>query len=180
MLKDAHLDALESVFRTNVFSSAVLISYLLKNQAFSQGGSQITYVTSSLARPEPALSFSGIGLYSATKAAVSRMAMIQAREFSLFHPHIRVARVHPGIVATDMQAELRSNTALHPRFAKKTARLPQYRMGDWEAQNPSEAMRTISAHMAADFSALGGGARSFAKCQNVHSRQQYGLSARNP
>jgi NAD(P)-dependent dehydrogenase (short-subunit alcohol dehydrogenase family) len=150
-LRDAKSETLDTVFRTNVFSSVMIVSSLLKRQAFHKKGSQVTYVTSSLARAEPTLSFSGLGLYSATKAATGRIAMVQAREFSLTDPYIRVARVHPGIVDTGMQSELRSNEMLDPWFAEKTAGLPPYRVGDWDSVKPLDAMRTISAEMAADF-----------------------------
>ena len=150
-LDDMHPDDLNFAFRTNVFSSIAIVSTLLKMQRFNCKGSQVTYVTSSLARMDPALTFSGIGLYSTTKAAASRVAMVQAREFALTKPYIRVARVHPGIVDTNMQSSLRSETGLDPRFAEKTAGLPPYQKGDWDLVAPTDAMRTISPEMAADF-----------------------------
>jgi NAD(P)-dependent dehydrogenase (short-subunit alcohol dehydrogenase family) len=150
-LADAQADDLERVFRTNVFSSVLLVGLLSRRNAFHREGSHVTYLISSLARTEPTLTFAGIGLYSATKAAIGRIAMVQAREFSLASPHIRVARVHPGIVDTGMQSELRSHPDLDPLFAVKTAGLPPYRPGDWAARSPGSAMRTITARMAADF-----------------------------
>lgn len=151
LLQNMRPQDLETAFRTNVFSSVLLVGLISRKQAFHDEGSQVTYLTSSLARTEPTLTFSGIGLYSATKSAISRIAMVQAREFALARPHIRVARVHPGIVDTNMQTELRSNTDVDPLFAVKTAGLPPYRPGDWNTISPSEAMRTVSAEMAADF-----------------------------
>lgn len=151
LLRHVRQDDLETVFRTNVFSSIILVASILRRNAFHEEGSQVTYLTSSLARMEPALTFAGIGLYSATKAAVARTAMVQAREFSLTHPYIRVARVHPGIVDTDMQNQLRANPDLDPLFVVKTAGLPPYRPGDWARTTPADEMRTITAEMSADF-----------------------------
>lgn len=150
-LDKVSLPDLDNAFRTNVFSSIALVGALLRNGLFSTSDSQVTYLTSSLARAEDALTFAGIGIYSATKAAISRIAMIQGREFELNHPHIRVARVHPGIVDTGMQDELRSSPEIDPRFADKTAGLPTYQSNDWKDQAPTQAMRTISPEMAADF-----------------------------
>jgi NAD(P)-dependent dehydrogenase (short-subunit alcohol dehydrogenase family) len=150
-LEDARPETVEAIFRTNVVSATTLVSWFVKSQLFDPAGSQVTYVISSLARFDLRLTFSGIGLYSSTKAAISRLAMVQAREFNLNHPYIRIARVHPGIVHTEMQTELRANTGLDPRFFEKTAGLPPYRPGEWENAAPLDAMRTISPEMAADF-----------------------------
>lgn len=150
-LNELSLRDLDHAFRTNVFSSVALVGALLRKELFSDSDCQVTYLTSSLARAEDALTFAGIGVYSATKAAINRIAMVQGREFELNHPHIRVARVHPGIVDTGMQDELRSNSDIDPRFAEKTAGLPAYQPHDWEDRPPFEAMRTISAEMSADF-----------------------------
>ncbi|KQV19736.1 hypothetical protein ASC97_29130 [Rhizobium sp. Root1203] len=150
-LQHAQLADLEAIFRTNVFSTILITSLISRRCVFSEEGSQVTYLTSSLARAEPALTFAGIGLYSATKAAISRLAMVQAREFALTSPYVRVARVHPGIVDTSMQTELRSSSVVDPSFALKTEGLPPYRSGDWNCIDPSGAMRTISPEMAADF-----------------------------
>ncbi len=151
LLQNALPRELETAFRINVFSAVVLVGLISKRRVFCEEGSQVTYLTSSLARMEPALTFAGIGLYSATKAAISRLAMVQAREFALTYPQVRVARVHPGVVDTDMQAELRSNAVVDPLFAVKTEGLPPYKPGDWETIEPIRAMRTINAEMAADF-----------------------------
>lgn len=77
--------------------------------------------------------------------------MSWARECALYHPTLQIARVHPGIVDTGMQQELRNRNDIDPHFAVKTEGLPAYSPGDWNKQVPAQAMRTIPAEMAADF-----------------------------
>jgi NAD(P)-dependent dehydrogenase (short-subunit alcohol dehydrogenase family) len=141
----------DQAFQVNVHAPLVITNNLFKAGRFSLQGARVAYIISSLARHEPALSFAGVGLYSMTKAALSRLGLIQAREFSLVAPHIKVLRIHPGIVDTDMQHELRHDRELDPTFAMKTAGLPPYQEGDWDGQAPQTRMRTISAAFSAEF-----------------------------
>jgi NAD(P)-dependent dehydrogenase (short-subunit alcohol dehydrogenase family) len=138
-------------FQVNVQAPLTIANALFKGGRFCSAGARIAYVISSLARHEPGLSFAGAGLYSMTKAALSRMALVQSREFELRAPHIKVLRVHPGIVDTDMQQELRHDLELDPAFSVKTAGLPRYQEGDWDGRSPQKNMRTISAAFAAEF-----------------------------
>ena len=98
-----------------------------------------------------ALSFAGMGLYSVTKAALSRLAMIQAREFELRAPHVRVLRVHPGIVDTDMQTSLRRDVNLESDIQEEDGGLPAYREADWVGRSPAEHPPTIPTRLAAEF-----------------------------
>jgi NAD(P)-dependent dehydrogenase (short-subunit alcohol dehydrogenase family) len=105
---------------------------ILEHNRFSSGESRVVFVTSSLGRPESALSFAGMGLYSVTKATLSRLALIQAREFELRAPHVRVLRVHPGIVDTDMQTSLRRDANLESDIREEdggTACIPRGGLG---------------------------------------------------
>jgi NAD(P)-dependent dehydrogenase (short-subunit alcohol dehydrogenase family) len=138
-------------FDVNVHAPLAITAALLGGGHLARTECRIVYVTSSLGRAEPALSFAGLGLYSITKAALCRLALIQQREFELTAPWIRVLRVHPGIVDTDLQRELRRDAALDPAFAQKTAGLPPYEEGDWDGKVPAEHMRTISAELSAEF-----------------------------
>ena len=90
-------------------------------------------------------------MYSVTKAALARMALIQAREFELTAPFIKILRVHPGIVDTDIQRELRECPRMDPAFVAKTAGLPAYQEGEWVGRSPRDHMRTISAEFSAEF-----------------------------
>lgn len=138
-------------FAVNAHAPIAISTTLMRLGKFAESGARIIYVTSSLARNVEALSFGGIGLYSATKAALGRFASIQRRELTLRDPTISVTQVHPGVVDTSMQSDLRRNIADDPAFVLKNARLPDYKAGDWEDVSPSENMRTIPARLAADF-----------------------------
>lgn len=142
---------LASAFAVNVFSPLAITARVFQAGRFAPRACRIAYVISSLARHEASLSFAGLGVYSATKAALSRLALVQRRELALAAPHIQVLRIHPGIVDTAIQHELRQHPTLDPAFAAKTATLPPYREGDWRDRAPSDAMRTISAELAAEF-----------------------------
>ncbi|KVF36239.1 hypothetical protein WJ21_16610 [Burkholderia vietnamiensis] len=141
----------DRAFRINALAPIAISSHINRINRFRDDGSRVLYVTSSLARPLPALTFAGLGLYSATKSALERLAQVQAREFDLSSRKIKVVLAHPGIVDTDMQRELRTNELLDPAFAVKTAGLPAYQEGDWDRQAPDTAMRTISPRFSADF-----------------------------
>jgi NAD(P)-dependent dehydrogenase (short-subunit alcohol dehydrogenase family) len=150
-LTDVSMAEVDHAFRVNVYAPLAMTRALLATGRFSSREARVVYVVSSLARPEPTLSFAGIGLYSVTKAALSRLALIQRRELELTAPHIKVLRVHPGIVDTDIQHELRRDSRLDPAFVAKTAGLPAFREGEWNDRSPKDHMRTISAELSAEF-----------------------------
>jgi NAD(P)-dependent dehydrogenase (short-subunit alcohol dehydrogenase family) len=150
-LDSVSCEEFENAFRVNVHAPLVISTALYRAGRFAPAGARVVYVVSSLGRVHPELSFAGLGLYSMTKAALSRAALIQAREFALTAPHIKVLRIHPGIVDTDIQRELRRDARLDPAFASKTAGLPPYQEGEWRDRSPKDNMRTIPAKLAADF-----------------------------
>lgn len=144
-------ELVEESFRVNVYAPLRLTNALIRAERFSTRGARVAYVVSSLGRLMPELSFSGIGVYSMTKAALSKMALIQRREFQLIAPHVTVIRIHPGIVDTTLQEELRADPDMDPEFKTKTKGLPPYREGEWANRKPADNMRTISPMFAADF-----------------------------
>jgi len=145
-------EEIEHAFRVNVYAPlAVTTSLFRAGRLAGAGEVRVVYTVSSLARPVPELSYAGLGLYSMTKAALSRMALIQSREFALSAPRIKVLRVHPGIVDTELQREIRADDRMDPAFADKTAGLPAYREGEWIDRAPKDHMRTVSAEFAAEF-----------------------------
>lgn len=144
-------DEVDQAFRVNVYAPLSLTTSLVRAGRFAADGARVVYVTSSLARAVPELSFACLGLYSMTKAALSRMALIQSREFALTAPHLSVARAHPGIVDTDLQRDLRRHPRMDPAFAVKTAGLPPYQAGEWRDRSPKDHMRTISPEFSAEF-----------------------------
>lgn len=150
-LTELSLERMQTSFAVNTLAPLAISSLLFRLGKFCNEGARIIYVTSSLARNTESLSFAGIGLYSATKAALSRLASIQRRECALQSPWVTVTQVHPGIVDTEMQHNLRFDTGIDPAFATKTAGLPPYQEGDWDTVAPTDKSRTISAGFAADF-----------------------------
>jgi NAD(P)-dependent dehydrogenase (short-subunit alcohol dehydrogenase family) len=144
-------EEIEHAFRVNVYAPLAVTTSLFRGGRFAESEVRVIYAVSSLARPLPELSYAGLGLYSVTKAALSRLALIQSREFALTAPQIKVLRVHPGIVDTDLQREIRADHRIDPAFADKTAGLPDYREGEWTGHAPKDRMRTVSAEFAAEF-----------------------------
>jgi NAD(P)-dependent dehydrogenase (short-subunit alcohol dehydrogenase family) len=142
---------MHQAFRVNVYAPLTITRTVFARGRFSGRESRVVYVVSSLGRPEYGLSFAGLGLYSATKAALGRLALVQGRELELTAPHIKVLRIHPGIVDTDIQRELRQSSTLDPAFGKKTEGLPPYEEGDWRDRSPEEHKRTISPEFSAEF-----------------------------
>ena len=138
-------------FRVNVHAPLAITSTIHRLGRFCSRKARVVYVVSSLGRAAAELSFAGLGLYSVTKAALGRLALVQSREFELIAPQIEILRIHPGIVDTEIQRELRQDAGLDPAFAEKTAGLPLYRDGEWNGRAPKDNMRTISADLAADF-----------------------------
>jgi NAD(P)-dependent dehydrogenase (short-subunit alcohol dehydrogenase family) len=141
----------QQAFQVNVHAPLRITTSVLKLGRFSRTECRVAYVVSSLGRFESGLSFAGMGLYSVTKAALGRLALIQAREFEFTAPNVKVLRIHPGIVDTEMQDALRREPRLDPAFAKKTAALPPYREGDWDERSSEEHPRTVSPTFSAEF-----------------------------
>lgn len=150
-LEDVTAEEFQAAFAVNALAPITISNTLTKLNRFSLSGARVVFVTSSLARNQESLSFAGIGLYSATKAALGRLASVLRREFKLKAATVTVTQVHPGVVDTSMQADLRSNTSGDPAFVEKNANLPHYREGEWEGVSPAENMRTIPPRLAADF-----------------------------
>jgi len=150
-LQDLGLRECQGALAINAIAPIQLTGTIARLGRFNRGAARIVYVTSSLARNLPELSFAGMGLYSASKAALARLAAVQRREFALRSPQLTVTQVHPGIVDTAMQDTLRGSGALDPAFAAKTRGLPPYRAGDWDEVAPETSMRTISPEFAAQF-----------------------------
>jgi len=144
-------ESIENSFRVNVYAPLAITNAIASSNHFARDGARVLYVVSSLGRPSGKLSFAGMGLYSMTKAALGKLALIQRREFELTLPSVKVLRIHPGIVDTDMQTELRSARSIDPAFEVKTSLLPPYREGEWNDRSVAENMRTISPEFAAEF-----------------------------
>jgi NAD(P)-dependent dehydrogenase (short-subunit alcohol dehydrogenase family) len=93
-LADYPLEVLEYVYAANVFGPLRLTQLALPEL---QAGAAVVAVTSDAA-VEP---YEGWGGYGSSKAALEQVANILAAE----HPHLRVYRVDPGDMNTQLQAE---------------------------------------------------------------------------
>jgi hypothetical protein len=101
--------------------------------------------------------YAGWNIYCATKAALDHHARAVAQDNS---PHLRLVSLAPGIIDTDMQAEIRASTPekfpLHDRFvalkrdgelakpADATRKLVIYLIGDSFGQQPVADLREIT------------------------------------
>jgi len=121
----------------NSWSPLAITEMLISRGHLATSNSRFVFVTSSLARAGDELSFARLGLYSASKAALGRLVEVQRREMSLGAQQISSTLVHPGIVATAMQDELRNDLYSDPAFREKTSKLPAFREGDWDERRPS-------------------------------------------
>jgi len=145
------VDSLEKTFRVNSISPLIIAESLIKVGRNSRHKLKVLYVTSSLGRIKDELSFSGLGGYSMSKAALNRGLLVQRREVELRNENVEISSAHPGIVHTDMQNKLRSSTTVDPRFMTKTEALQSYKPGDWASAKASEKMKTITAVHSANF-----------------------------
>jgi len=140
---------LERTINLNVSAPILLISELFRRGLFAREEAKIVLVTSSLAKILPELTFSGMGLYGLTKAAISRLTLYLKDECT---PHgVGVCSVHPGIVFTQMQIDLRSVDDADQRFIEKNEQLPMYARGEWRESRAADTMRTVMPEHSADF-----------------------------
>lgn len=94
-------------FSINTFAPMLLNKYFFKENKFSQS-SRVLYITSSAARLEYGRIYAGLSLYSATKAAINEVSLIQKRECEVLNckKNLLIARAYPGVVMTEMQRYL--------------------------------------------------------------------------
>lgn len=97
---------------------------------------RIVHISSGAARN----AYAGWSVYGATKAGLDQHARAVALEQ---HPGLRIASLAPGVVDTDMQAEVRASDAghfpQHARFAALKA--------DGQLSTPASAARRLADHL---------------------------------
>ncbi len=93
-LLELELDDLDRTFHVNVTAQLALVQALLPRLA---DGGRILAITSDAARE----GYQGWGAYGATKAALEQLMNVLATE----HPSLRVHRVDPGDIRTQMQQD---------------------------------------------------------------------------
>lgn len=150
---DLELENYNRALNINVLSPFGITKLIYGRNRFSaqmeEGAhSSVIYVTSSAARDDKV--FESMGLYSATKAMLNKMASIQRKE--LDGTNIHVHRVYPGIVDTDMQTTLRTDSRLTPSFKDSIGAVPDLKHDDWKApEDAAAAPRRISPGLSARF-----------------------------
>ena len=99
VLATMHDAKIEQLVRLNVLSPIMLTKYVVRSMMTGQGG-RIVNVSSVVA----STGYSGLSVYSSTKAALTGFTRSLARELGPLG--ITVNTVAPGFLATDMTAEL--------------------------------------------------------------------------
>lgn len=104
-------DELREYFEVNAIAPVLLNKFLFNNKLFSQSA-RLVYLVSSAAKLEQGALFAGLSLYSASKIAMSELALLQQRECELldYGKNIKVARIYPGVAMTDMQHYLHEHS----------------------------------------------------------------------
>jgi 3-oxoacyl-[acyl-carrier protein] reductase len=129
---------IEELVRLNVLSPVVLTKYVVRAM-MAGGGSRIVNIGSIVA----STGYSGLSVYSATKAALAGFTRALARELGPLG--ITVNAVAPGFVETAMTAELKPGQ--RDKIARRSAlhRMPEVRdVADAVAFLLSEAARNIT------------------------------------
>lgn len=111
-LLDYPLDVLEDVYRTNVLAPLALIQEVHARDALTDGGA-ILNISSDAAR-EP---YEGWGGYGSSKAALEQLTAVLAAE----NPRVRVYRVDPGDMNTQMHQEAFPGEDISDRPAPETS-----------------------------------------------------------
>jgi len=96
-------------FSINTFAPMLFNKYLFTQDRFAHSA-RVLYITSSAARLDYGRIYAGLSLYSATKAAINEISLIQKRESEVldYKKDLLIARAYPGVVLTDMQRYLQA------------------------------------------------------------------------
>ncbi|KAJ3244096.1 hypothetical protein HDU78_011494 [Chytriomyces hyalinus] len=99
------MDALTSLFNTNLFSIVALAKLAIPHLNHNTGGTKgrMIFVSSGAA----VSAYAGWGAYCMSKAALNMLAMTLAKE----EPDIISFALRPGVVATEMQQTIRSESS---------------------------------------------------------------------
>ena len=111
-IADLDLEAAKTLFDVNVLSLFSMLKHAIPSLRHSKG--KVIFVSSGAAVSATA----AWGPYSASKAALNSIAATLANE----EPEILSVALRPGVVATDMQAQIRSTgqSCLNLRFWLET------------------------------------------------------------
>jgi len=112
VLSNMRLQEIEALTRINLTAPIVLCKYALRSMMIERCG-RIVNIASIVA----ASGYSGLSVYSATKAALIGLTRSLAREVGQLD--ITVNAVSPGFISTDMTAQL--DDSLRERIARRSA-----------------------------------------------------------
>lgn len=100
LVSNLNLPDLERLFRVNVFSAMMLSKYAIRNMLFHKTPGTLVHISSISAHT----GYSGLAMYSATKAALESFSQTVAREWGKFG--IRSNCVVAGFMETSMTKSL--------------------------------------------------------------------------
>ena len=124
LLVDLDADDARRMLETNVLGTALGVKHgfrAMRPGGLAGQGGAIVNVASVAAT----IAFPGIAIYSATKSAVDRLTRVAAMESGRLGYGVRVNTVYPGLVATEMGAQLAQDVASIGLFGSPEAAVGQ-------------------------------------------------------
>ena len=143
-IEDADLDEVRAMFETNFFGAAAVVQAAVPAMR-AAGRGAVIFVSSVGARFSNPL----VGMYHASKFALSAMAEALALECRPFGVH--VAAIEPGMVATDFPRATRPTGALSRGEGPYAPLLSEVRLGfgAWRERNPTPPSEVAARVLAA-------------------------------
>ncbi len=143
-VEDVDLDEVRAMFETNLFGAAAVVQAAVPAMRAARRGS-VVFVTSIGARFANPL----VGMYHASKFALSAMAEALALECRPFGVH--VATIEPGMVDTDFPRATRPTGALSRGEGAYAPLLGELRQGfaAWRERNPTPPAEVAALVLAA-------------------------------
>lgn len=115
IVSNANLDAIESMYKVNVFSPMMLTKYVIRDMLLNNVHGSIVHISSVSAHT----GYKGLSMYASTKGAMEAFSKGIAREWGV--KGIRSNCVAPGFMETNMSATLSSEqkSRIYARNSKK-------------------------------------------------------------
>lgn len=113
IVTNANVDALEKMFRVNVFSPVLLTKYAIRDMLLHNVQGSIVHISSVSAHT----GYKGLSMYASSKGALETFSLNVAREWGV--KGIRSNCIAPGFMETDMSAILEQDQK--ERIYKRTA-----------------------------------------------------------
>lgn len=100
IITNLHLEKLQSMYNTNVFTPMMLVKYAIRNMIFNKVKGAIVHISSISAHT----GYKGLAMYASSKGAIEAFSKNTAREWGEFG--IRSNVVVPGFMETSMSSTL--------------------------------------------------------------------------